>query len=639
MNRLKEINQVLDKRQSAYKVNANSMYGMYGAENGYLPFFAGAETVTFVGRRSIKAASDRLEQKHGGRVIYNDTDSAYTYFPHLVNASVKEIWDFASGVVDDIKTLFRAPMKLEFEGKIYPNFLILTKKRYVAQTVDEHGKLKDKLTIRGLPMVRREYCKNMTVLYEAVVRTIFKNIKAITSINKHTDGVLLRRQPEYLAILDMINDNFVKTLSWQCMSKDVTNKYLDFTIFKGLNKEKYAGTVAHAVVADKIRARGTPVSQNSRIEMVYICQSNLSFDKNKKVAEIAEDLGYFKEFAEILRIDYLQYFKSQYINNFDVLLEVVFGAEHACTNMFKHHVQKNLFCKQLKHVFKTPVSVDKSKFDEKAYNLYKLMEKRTDNSVRYVSNAAEVKEEKEEKKETVKEVYRELCDELMSGVKSSWNLRITNEVLSIVNSEYQNHTCYPVKQNIFRCFKYFELQDTKVVLLGQDPYPGTKKVYDENKQYHLEPQAMGLSFSVPSYFNPPPSLQNMFKEMKRDLGVERVDNEACLEDWAKQGVLLLNSALTLRASESNSHKKQWISFTNGIISMISRECRDVVFILLGNDARSKATLIDKEKHFVLEAGHPSTLNQKGTFEGCCMYSKTNAYLVSKGKQEIFWVGE
>jgi uracil-DNA glycosylase len=643
---LKEVNQVLDKRQLAYKVNANSMYGMYGAETGYLPFFCGAETVTFVGRRSILAASDRLQRVHGGQVIYNDTDSAYTYFPHLVNSSVKEIWDFSSNVVKDIMTIFRSPMKLEFEGKIYPNFLILTKKRYIAQTVDEWGKLKDKMTIRGLPLVRREYCKNMTVIYEKVIRYIFNNIKEITA---HKEVHLIAEEEKankikadfnkhFQAVLCMIHENFVNACSLQCVNpKDATNKYIDWTIFKGLNKEKYEGTVAHAVVADKIRARGTPVSQNSRIEMVYICKPDLTFDKNLKAAEIVEDLTYFKERSDRLRIDYLQYFKSQFINNFDVLLQVVFGKEKMCTEMFQTLVAKNHSCKKIRELSSCVVEIDESEFDEKEFKRFSIMQQRIQTS-KIALLEGQTLETIQEEKIAIKEVYQPLYQELLEGVKPGWNLRVTNDILKEINASYQTTTCYPVKEWIFRCFTYFSILETKVVLIGQDPYPSGKwrpsNALDSNSKKCYVPNAVGLSFSVPADLSPPPSLQNMFKELQRDCGTERNDGD--LTDWAEQGVLLLNSALTCEAEKSNSHKKLWQGFATEVIQTISKTCDHVVFILLGNEAIGKAIYVDEKKHCIIKAGHPSTLNRQGTYQDCKMYSKTNAYLKEHGKEEIRW---
>lgn len=322
INRLKEVNAVLDKRQLAYKVNANSMYGMYGAENGYLPFFPGAETVTYVGRTSIIKASERIEKVHGGKVIYNDTDSAYCYFDSMKDKSVQEIWEFAEGVVKDIETLFVKPMKLEFEGKIYVKFMIFTKKKYVAQPVDEHGKLKDKLYMRGVPLVRREYCANMKYIYEKCVKYILNNIDELTSIPKEQ----LKSTQLFKDFLDMIFENFLNALQWKIPLKD-------FVIYKGLTKETYATPQEHSAVADKMRARGTPVAVNSRLEYILLAEPDGAYLKNKKKYEITEDLGYFKEFRDILRLDYLKYFVSQYVNYLDQMTVTIFGVENAIERM------------------------------------------------------------------------------------------------------------------------------------------------------------------------------------------------------------------------------------------------------------------------------------------------------------------
>ena len=158
---LEETNQALDKRQLSYKVSANSMYGAMGARKGYLPFLPGAMCVTSRGRESILKASSYLENECGGKVIYNDTDSAYTYFSCLDDKTPKEIWDYATNVSNKIveAKLFPKPMKLEFEEKIYTKFLILTKKRYVAQSCNENGEVSKKLTKRGIVLQRRDNCK------------------------------------------------------------------------------------------------------------------------------------------------------------------------------------------------------------------------------------------------------------------------------------------------------------------------------------------------------------------------------------------------------------------------------------------------------------------------------------------------
>ena len=181
---------------------------------------------------------------------------------------------------------------------------------------------------------------------------------------------------------------------------------------------------------------------------------------------------------------------------------------------------------------------------------------------------------------------------------------------------------YPPGPKIFRAFELTPLQDVKVVILGQDPY-------------HNPGQAMGLSFSVPQGTPAPPSLQNIFKEISSDLGV-RMSGSPDLEPWARQGVLLLNAILTVRAHQAASHQHiGWEEFTDAAIRCVSERCDGVVFMLWGNFARSKAPLIDGSRHLVLQAAHPSPL-ARGAFFGCRHFSQANAYLASKGKSAIDW---
>ena len=173
---------------------------------------------------------------------------------------------------------------------------------------------------------------------------------------------------------------------------------------------------------------------------------------------------------------------------------------------------------------------------------------------------------------------------------------------------------FPPKHLIFNCFDYFNIKDTKVVILGQDPYINVG-------------EAMGLCFSVPNGMKVPPSLKNIYREMEDDL--DTTVNKECgdLTHWAKNGVLLLNTALTVRQYKSNSHKKIWQDFTDYMIQTVSNETEHVVFILWGRYAQSKKKLIDCEKHLVLEATHPSPLGaNKGGFFGCKHFSKCNQYL-------------
>lgn len=180
---------------------------------------------------------------------------------------------------------------------------------------------------------------------------------------------------------------------------------------------------------------------------------------------------------------------------------------------------------------------------------------------------------------------------------------------------------YPAGNNIFRAFELCPFSDLKVVILGQDPY-------------HEPGQAMGLSFSVPNGITAPPSLKNIFKELYTDLGLSASSTD--LSPWAKQGVLLLNSILTVEKSLAASHSKYgWQTFTDAVISTISARSQGIVFLLWGNYARTKAALIDSSRHFVLEAAHPSPL-ARGAFFGCRHFSKTNEILTRNGNPPIDW---
>ena len=198
------------------------------------------------------------------------------------------------------------------------------------------------------------------------------------------------------------------------------------------------------------------------------------------------------------------------------------------------------------------------------------------------------------------------------------------ELVSYLHAEKaRGATVYPPGNRIFKAFELTPLDEVKVVILGQDPYHGYG-------------QAMGLSFSVPEGIPAPPSLKNIFKEIESDLGV-KMSGYPNLESWARQGVLLLNAVLTVRASEPTSHSNiGWQRFTDAVIRTVSDRCEGVVFLLWGNYARSKAPLIDTSRHTVLEAAHPSPL-ARGAFFGCRHFSRANAILESEHKSPINWI--
>ena len=181
---------------------------------------------------------------------------------------------------------------------------------------------------------------------------------------------------------------------------------------------------------------------------------------------------------------------------------------------------------------------------------------------------------------------------------------------------------YPPGSQIFKAFELTPLDNLKVVILGQDPYHGPG-------------QAHGLSFSVPEGVPAPPSLTNIFKEIETDMGI-RMSGYPKLEKWARQGVLMLNAVLTVRAGAAASHSRiGWEQFTDAVIRYISDNCDGVVFLLWGNFARSKRELIDVSRHHVLEAAHPSPL-ARGAFFGCRHFSRTNEILSSQGKTPVDW---
>ncbi|MDF9824571.1 uracil-DNA glycosylase [Breznakia sp. PF5-3] len=192
-----------------------------------------------------------------------------------------------------------------------------------------------------------------------------------------------------------------------------------------------------------------------------------------------------------------------------------------------------------------------------------------------------------------------------------------------INSRYINSTVYPPKEKLFACLKECDMNDVKVVILGQDPY-------------HQKGQAMGLSFSVPKGVKVPPSLVNIYKELQDDLGVD-LPNHGDLTSWTKQGVLLMNTVLSVEDSNANCHKgKGWEIFTDRIMRELNDYDKPLVFILWGKPAQEKARLIDNPKHLLLKSVHPSPLSAYRGFFGSKPFSKANTFLKANGRNEIDW---
>ena len=197
------------------------------------------------------------------------------------------------------------------------------------------------------------------------------------------------------------------------------------------------------------------------------------------------------------------------------------------------------------------------------------------------------------------------------------------QLRKFLDSEYSQREIYPLPRDIYNALRYTPYKNVKVVILGQDPY-------------HEKGQAHGLSFSVNKGIDIPPSLQNIYKELHDDLGCP-IPHHGYLEKWARQGVLLLNAVLTVRAHQANSHRgKGWEELTDTIIKKVNEKEGPVVYILWGANARSKKRFIDNPNHLILESVHPSPLSAYNGFFGSRPFSKTNAFLTAKGCQPIDW---
>ena len=215
-------------------------------------------------------------------------------------------------------------------------------------------------------------------------------------------------------------------------------------------------------------------------------------------------------------------------------------------------------------------------------------------------------------------------------INKNWDIVLQDEVKKpyfkelgiFVKNEYKTKICYPAYANIFNAFRYTDYNEVKVVILGQDPYHGEK-------------EAHGLSFSVHNDVRRPPALQNILKELENDLGIKKQDND--LTDWAKQGVFLLNSIMTVIKDSPLSHKdKGWEKFTDAVISKMNEREVPVIFVLWGSYARSKKILITNPKHLIIESVHPSPLSAHRGFFGSKPFSKINDFLDKNNIERINW---
>lgn len=216
-----------------------------------------------------------------------------------------------------------------------------------------------------------------------------------------------------------------------------------------------------------------------------------------------------------------------------------------------------------------------------------------------------------------------LNDSWWQQLKDEFNKPYYQELREMLKREYAEHTVYPEPNDIYNALHYTSYENVKVVILGQDPYHGPG-------------QAHGLSFSVQPGVNPPPSLKNIFIELQNDIGAD-IPNHGSLVSWAKQGVLLLNTVLTVRRGQANSHKeKGWEQLTDSIIDVLNKRDKPVVFILWGRHAQMKKERIDTSKHFIIQSPHPSPFSARNGFFGSRPFSRANQYLEQIGDEPIDW---
>jgi len=326
----KRIN-VLDKRQLAYKVSANSGYGAMGVHKGYLPFMPGAMCTTARGRQSIEKASRFLHEHYGGKIIYGDTDSSYVSFPHLTTP--QETWDFCLKVEQEMMCLFPRPMKLAFEEKIYWRYFILTKKRYMALPCDREGNISNKIFKRGVLLARRDNSKTIRDIYGELIMKVFyrepkENVLGILCdyVNKLCSGSINYKDFVITKSIKEVADYKIRELPDDPKKREKRLKELKCT------EEEYVAKALPAQVqlAEKMRRRGKIVDAGSRLEYVVIN----SEDKKDKLFNKIEDLEYFADHREVLKIDYLYYLHLM-INPFDEMIKVAYDIDDFLKMQYK----------------------------------------------------------------------------------------------------------------------------------------------------------------------------------------------------------------------------------------------------------------------------------------------------------------
>lgn len=354
---LESLNVVLDKRQLAYKVSANSMYGAMGVRRGYLPFMPGAMCTTYMGRVSIERVARIIPEQYNGELVYGDTDSNYIHFPDMT--STHECWAFAEKVADEVSALFPAPMRLEFESTIYSRFMILTKKRYMYRSCGKEGVVDNKIGKKGVLLARRDNSQVIRSIYEGLIANIFNGMEKndvlyylIQEFNKlcsksfvKTDFVITKSIGSSTFDIDdiqtVINEKGIKKVKLG----DYTVPYLpnEGEEREHLLKLKNAETdeeyyvkclPAQIQLAEKMRRRGQRVDVGSRIEYVITVQESAKAKQYEKI----ESYDYYNLHSEIIELDFMHYLKLA-SNPVDEVLEAVFKIPNFVLNQYNFRLK------------------------------------------------------------------------------------------------------------------------------------------------------------------------------------------------------------------------------------------------------------------------------------------------------------
>jgi DNA polymerase elongation subunit (family B) len=353
---IKSLISVLDKRQLAYKVSANSMYGAMGVKRGYLPFLPGAMCTTARGRQSIEKAAKHLKEVHQAKLVYGDTDSTYIHFDNIPKA--KDLWNHALAVEDEVSSLFPRPMKLAFEEKIYWRYFILSKKRYMALKCDledkviryknkETGELEDDIFKRGVLLARRDNSKFVQKLYKDLIMKIFYREDKDKVLN-----LVVQRVNELFYFTFTCKD-FVITKSIGDLDdykirplpddeKKRQKRLLDLECTE--SEYRLKALPAHIQLSERMKRRGRRVDTGTRLE--YVVTTNGGWDG--KLFDKIEDLEYFKEHSDLLRLDFLYYLKNA-INPIDEAIKVAYGINDFLDSQYKLRVLKHRTCKKIEN--------------------------------------------------------------------------------------------------------------------------------------------------------------------------------------------------------------------------------------------------------------------------------------------------